>query len=269
MKLIVFAIVALSALGCAAQTQSSCNPEMPRYSEWSASHPFPVALPAAKQRELAAKLSGLSLGLSKEQVKGMVGAPDYVGDGSLQPNAVACMWIYNFADQSLSTEPKDKYMVLLGFDNAGKLEAIAPNHVDGVKPLQVTDESCEPDKSSAVAKIAEVVNEGKAYAASSDRQVKIQTGYQNLAVGMSADQLEGLLGKPDLVVVLPHGHAQGSWFVGEPCKRQMVYILRQSSNNPIDLDTSAIYLSLDERGRLYWAAPQNVGGLKAIGSPVQ
>lgn len=242
---------------------------MPRYSEWAASRHFPDVLTAAKQNELTDKLSRLSLGLTKEQAKGMVGPPDYVGDGSLQPNAIACIWIYSFTDQSPSTEPKDKHMVLLGFDSAGKLKAILPNQVAGVKILQVTDKSCEADAASSASTIAKVIDDGRVYTASSERQGKIRAGYPNLSVGMSADQLEGLLGKPDLVVVMPHGHAGSGWFVGEPCKRQMVYVLRQSSNNPIDPDTAAIYLSIDEHGRLFWASPQNVQGLKEIGSAVQ
>lgn len=169
MKLIVFTIGILLAFNCIAQTRSGCNPEMPRYSEWSASRHFPDVLTATKQNEVVARLSQLSLGLTKEKVKAIAGLPDYVGDGSSAPNAIACIWVYSFEDKSPSTEPKDKHLVLLGFGGSGELAAILPNHVEGVRVRQVTDKSCEPDNSNSTGTIAKVIGEGRVYTASSER----------------------------------------------------------------------------------------------------
>jgi|SRR5579871_209178 len=263
----LIATVLLLAGGAWAQSSSSCSPEMPRYTEWSASRHFPYELDSAKQKEMAAHLSALALGLSMQQVKAEAGVPDFVSDGSLQPNAVACMWLYVFEDQGPGSDSRQKHAVLLGFSQQGALTAVESQNVSDVKARPI-DKSCEPYASPTAGAIAERVDAGKAYVAPEQRQVKIRAGYSHLSLGMGVDEVESLLGSPDSVNVTPHGHVGNVWIPGEPCKRQLVYILRQNSSNPIDPETAAIYLTFDGE-KLFWAAPQNVEGLKTMGAPAQ
>ncbi|HZP25060.1 MAG TPA: hypothetical protein VFB04_16575 [Terriglobales bacterium] len=255
------------AAGAWAQVVSGCNPEMPRYTEWSASRHFPYQLDSVKQKELGDRLSGLSLGSSIQQVKAAAGVPDFVSDGSLQPNAVACMWLYVFEDQGPASDPRKKHAVVLGFSQQGALTAVESQKVNNVKAKPV-DTSCEPYASPTAGAIAEILGAGKAYVAPEQRQAKVRAGYSHLSLGMGVDEVESLLGSPDSVNVTSHGHVGNVWIPGEPCKRQFIYILRQNSSNPIDPETAAIYLTFD-RDKLFWAAPQNVEGLKTMGAPAQ
>ncbi len=269
MKLLTFSIMIFLVAACAGQTQSACNPEMPRYAEWSAAQHFPYLLSRQKQEARASSLSKLKLGLTKQQVQAVAGSPDYVADGALQPNAVACIWVYAFEDKAPSEDPKDKGLVVIGFTADGKLAALQPHKVNGILPMQVKDKSCEAGAETLGTLHTDDLAKGHPYEAVSQRQAQIRTAYPRLSLGMSIGKVVGLVGKPDLVSVQPHGHLGNVWIVGEPCQQQLVYVLRQSSNNPIDPNTVAIYFSFDEYGRLFWAAPQNVQGLKEIGSAVQ
>jgi hypothetical protein len=261
--------VALGGIPTGAQTQAAigCNPETPRYAEWAAAQHFPVHLSQQAQQALSAKLSQLQLGATRDEVKTKAGAPDYAADGSSAPNAIACMWIYNFDDSSASDQPKDKKVVLLGFTADGKLAILAPNQVPGLRILQLTDKSCTSAPISPESRLAKDLAAGKPYIASSDRQQRIRTAYVRLSIGDNIDVVESLLGTPDAVHVTSRGHIGTATFVNEPCKRQLEYVLRQSSTNPVDPATVAIYLTFDEQGKLFWGSPQNVEGLKTIGSP--
>lgn len=252
-----------------AQASSGCNPEMPRYAEWSASQHFPAHLSADKEKTRTSSLAELTLGMDRERIMSIVGAPDYVGDGSLEPNAIGCMWIYNFSDEAPATKPQDQSLVLLGFAADGKLVMLIPNKVAGIQTLQVTNKTCESKRIAPESRLARDLAAGKTYLASNERQEQVRSGYNRLSLGMSIDQAESLLGAPDAIHVTSHGHPSDAVFVGEPCKRQLEYILRQSSNNPIDPDTAAIYLTFDDQGRLFWGAPQNMEGLKTMGLPAQ
>ncbi len=250
------------------QTVSSCSPEVPRYAEWSASRHFPYERGAAKEQEMAAKLSQLTLGLSEQQVKAMVGSPDFANDGSLQPNAIACSWFYVFEDQGPTTDPMDKQVVALGFSDKGSLAAVRSAHVNGVKTLEPVDKSCEPYSSPTARTIKTMIDSGRLYVAQEDRQARIRAGYSHLSLGTSIEETELLLGSPDSVNVTRYGFVGSNLALGIPCKRQLVYILRQSSNNPLDPNTAAIYLTFD-KDKLFWAAPENVSGMQTIGSPTQ
>lgn len=264
--ILAIALVAISS-GAESKAAIGCNPDTPRYAEWAAAQRFPARLSQDAQQRLIANLGKLQLGATRDEVKARAGAPDYAADGSSAPNAVACMWIYNFDDLSASSEPKDKKVVLLGFTADGRLAILVPNQVPGVSILHATDESCTSAPISPESRLAKDLAAGKPYVASSDRQQRIRSGYARLSIGESIDAAESLLGTPDAIHVTSRGHTGTATFVNEPCKRQLEYILRQSSNNPIDPATVAIYLTFDDQGRLSWGVPQNVEGLKTIGSP--
>src|SRR5271166_500004 len=61
MRLALLGFAVILGISCAGQTQGGCSPDMPRYSEWSASQRFPVTLQAPEQQALAAKLAKLRL----------------------------------------------------------------------------------------------------------------------------------------------------------------------------------------------------------------
>jgi hypothetical protein len=146
---------------------------------------------------------------------------------------------------------------------------LIPNKVAGIHTLKVTNKTCESKMIATESQLARDLAAGKTYVASNERQKQVRAGYNRLSLGMSIDQAESLLGLPDAIHVTSPGHASDAVFAGEPCKRQLEYILRQSSNNPIDPDTAAVYLTFDDQGRLFWGAPQNMEGLKTMGSPTQ
>jgi len=269
MRWFALVLVVFPVLTCSAQKKPGCSPEIPRYSEWSAAQHFPNVLEAGRQQALASKLSQLTLHMSQAEVSALAGPPTYAADGALQPNAIACVWGYSFEDPGPSSGPAAKHRVTLGFTRDGSLAAIVPQRVDGVQILQLQDKSCAAGSPVSDSVAAETVAAGKTYVADSQRQAKVRAGYAGLSLGMSVDQVEDLLGKADWVSVRPHGHLPNVWFVGVPCQRQLAYILRQNSANPADANTVAVHLSFDENGRLFWAAPQNVEGLKAMGSAVQ
>jgi hypothetical protein len=261
---LVVSLALVSAMGALGQSVSSCNPEMLRYPEWSAARHFPYNLDTTKQQEIATGLSQLSLGLTTQQVKAAAGVPDFASDGSLQSNAVACLWFYIFEDPGPQADPKTKRAVLLGFSGEGRLVAVESQRVKSVKTLEPKHKSCEAYDSPTASTIAAAVNSGKPYIAPEHRQAKIRSGYGKLTLGMGVDETQSLLGAPDSINVTPHGQVGSAWILGTPCKRQLVYVLRQNSNNPVDPTMEAIYLTFDG-DKLFWAAPLNMQGMKTMG----
>ena len=239
-----------------AAVNSGCDPNMPRYAEWSAAQHFPVALSPDKQKARASSLARLKLGTDRAAVLSLVGAPDYVGDGSLEPNAIACMWIYSFSDESPTTPPAKKSVVMLGFTADGKLAMLVPNKITGIPILQLADKSCEAKRMSPDSELAKDLASGETYTATGEKQRQIRTGYRRLSLGMTIDEVESLMGIPDLIHITSRGHIGSAVYVNEPCKRQLEYVLRQSSDNPIDPATSAIYLTFDDQGRFFWEYPR-------------
>ena len=268
MRQIALGLIVFSTLTCSAQPRATCSPEVPRYSQWSASQQFPYALEAGKQQALAAKLAQLTLGMSREEVQALAGPPTYAADGASLPKAVACVWGYSFEDQGPSGGPASKRRVIVGFSSTGYLAAIVPQGVEGVQPLQLRDKSCENDRPGSNSTVSKTVAAGKTYIADEQRQAKVRAGYTGLSLGMSVDQVESLLGKADWVSAQPHPHAPNVWVVGEPCQQRLAYILRQSIG-PADSNAVAVYLTFDDKGHLSSTRPQNVEGLKPIGSAVQ
>ena len=261
-------LVLLSSAGARGQRISSCNPELPRYPEWSAALHFPYSLNATREQEVATRLSQLTLGLTSPQVKAAVGSPDFASDGALQSNAVACLWFYIFDDPGPKADAKSKRAVLLGFSGAGRLVAVESQKVKGVKTLEPKDKSCEAYVSPTASNIAAAVNSGKPYVATEQRQDRIRSGYAKLTLGMGVDETQSLLGAPDSINITPHSQVGNAWVLGVPCKRQLVYVLRQTNSNPVDPSIEAIYLTFDG-DKLFWAAPLNVQGLRNIGAAAQ
>ena len=263
MRLALLGFAVILGISCAGQTQGGCSPDMPRYSEWSASQRFPVTLQAPEQQALAAKLAKLRLGMSMDEVKAVAGAPSYVADGERRPYAVACFWAYSFDDPG----PKGSIskVVQLGFTRSGTLAIVMPVRVEGVGPSAIVDASCEADTANSSSAVSQAMNAGKIYLADRQRQAKVMSGHAELTLGMSIQEVENLLGKPGLVLVIPHGDAP--FLLGRPCQHELKYIFRQQGQDLADSKTIAISIYFDDNGKLFWARAQNVKGAKEIGKP--
>ena len=266
MKSAVLGLVIMLPLSCVAQNPARCSPELPRYAQWSAAQHFPVVLDPQSQQALAAKLARVALGMSMDQVRALAGPPTYVADGTLQPHAVACVWGYSFEDSGPAEPIGAKHRVIVGFAQDGTVAAIVPQRVEGIQLSQVQDRSCEADSPNPAAALSQAVAAGKPYVADNLRQAEVRSGYPALSLGMSIRQVENLLGKADWQVAKPHPHPPQVWVAGEPCGHELAYIFRLEGNNLEDPKTVGIYLSFDDKGGLVRATPQNLEGLKTMGS---
>ena len=109
---------------------------------------------------------------------------------------------------------------------------------------------------------------GEPYSVPAERKEQVLRNYPKLQIGMSLEEVEKSLGKPDFSNPLPPAHlANTPELIGQRCGDQVAYILKKTSENMSDLQDVAIYLFFSRDGVLYWAAPQNVPSLKGLGSP--
>ena|ERR1017187_7598305 len=111
---------------------------------------------------------------------------------------------------------------------------------------------------------------GSPYVVDGKRKQQIVGNYQELKLNMSAKQAEMLLGQPDFAA--PHPAARLS--TSPPpakvnCTNQIAYILKKTNENMADMADVAVYLFFSPEDKLYWASPQNIPELKALGSPVK
>ncbi|MCU1312236.1 MAG: hypothetical protein JWO20_3361 [Candidatus Angelobacter sp.] len=111
---------------------------------------------------------------------------------------------------------------------------------------------------------------GKQYTASASRRKQILENYDKVKTGMSRPEIEKLLGSPDVeerfrspkVYAQPNPDA-----VKQLCGHQWVYLLSKLDVEIADMKDEGIYLSFDDDGKLTWASPLNVKGLKQKGFP--
>ena len=89
-----------------------------------------------------------------------------------------------------------------------------------------------------------------------------------MKLNMSAKEVEQLLGKPDFASPKPAARLSTSPASSSPsCTKQIAYAFEKNSGNTADMSEVALYLFLTADDKLYWAAPQNIPGLQAMGSP--
>ena len=106
------------------------------------------------------------------------------------------------------------------------------------------------------------------YSISAERKVRIIGNYSKLAIGMTLEEVERLLGDPDFSNPLPPPRqANLPEPIGVRCVDQVAYIFAKSTENMSDVQDVALYLFFWRNGALYWAAPQNMPNLKQLGSP--
>ena len=87
---------------------------------------------------------------------------------------------------------------------------------------------------------------------------------------MSLGEVQKLLGKPDFSKPLPAARLTTALAPSEPvCSNQVAYIFRKNGENMADMADVAIFLFFSEDDKLYWASPQNLPGLKPLGSPTE
>jgi len=109
---------------------------------------------------------------------------------------------------------------------------------------------------------------GEPYFAPSKRREQVLDHYSKLALQMSLEEVEKLLGRPDFSTPRPAARLASTPEPKEQqCMSQVAYILKKNSGNMADVEDVAIYLFFSESGKLYWAAPQNLPNLEPLGSP--
>jgi hypothetical protein len=110
--------------------------------------------------------------------------------------------------------------------------------------------------------------QGEPYAAAERRKQQMMSNYPKLKLQMSIADVERVLGKPDFATGTPVPRlATTPEPADKRCSVETAYILKKNGENMTDLTDVAIYLFFSRDGKLYWAAPQNVPNLNAIGSP--
>src|SRR5437879_3315919 len=105
---------------------------------------------------------------------------------------------------------------------------------------------------------------GKAYYASSTRVKQIKENYSKLQIGMKREEVEKLLAAPDFE---DPGISRTYSEKRRWCGYQWGYYVSKTDINQAAMDDEGVFLSFDSSGKLTWAAPQNLKGLKQKGSP--
>lgn len=109
--------------------------------------------------------------------------------------------------------------------------------------------------------------DGGQYVAEDSRK-EVVSGYSKLKLNMAARQVGDLLGKPDFAVSLyPARLSTAPPPANVKCPNEVAYVLRKKSENMADTSDVAVYLFFTADDKLYWAQPQNIPSLKAIGAP--
>ena len=109
---------------------------------------------------------------------------------------------------------------------------------------------------------------GGPYVVAQSRRQELLNQYPKLKLAMSMAEVERYLGKPDFAWGRPIARlATAPEPTDKRCNIQTAYIVRKNDENMTDLEDVAIYLFYSRDGKLYWASPQNLPGLKQMGSP--
>jgi len=110
--------------------------------------------------------------------------------------------------------------------------------------------------------------QGETYVAPDKRKQQILNGYPKIKLQMSLEEVEKFLSQPDFSAPLPAARLATSPEPAEAsCSNQIAFIVKKSSENMADTADVAVYLLFSRNGNLYWAVPQNISGLRQLGSP--
>lgn len=111
---------------------------------------------------------------------------------------------------------------------------------------------------------------GKEFVASPARKKQILEKYSEIRVGMSREEVEKVLGRPDYEqrFKTPEVSPQNNPDAKKRCGYLWAYDISKTDINQAALDDVAVFLSFDSSGRLSWASPINIKELKQKGSPL-
>jgi len=110
---------------------------------------------------------------------------------------------------------------------------------------------------------------GEPYVAAQSRQQELLNKYPKLKLAMSMTEVERYLGKPDFAEGKPIARlANAPEPTDKRCNIETAYIVKKNGENMADIEDVAIYFFYSRDGKLYWASPQNLPGLKQMGSPM-
>jgi hypothetical protein len=109
---------------------------------------------------------------------------------------------------------------------------------------------------------------GEPFVAPDKKKQQILQDYSRLKVAMSREEVEKVLGNPDFSSPRPAARlATAPEPTEQVCSSEFAYVITKKTENMADLDDVAVYLLFTEAGKLYWAIPQNLPGLKPLGAP--
>jgi hypothetical protein len=253
-----------------AQTRSNvCNPEIPRYQNWAKQQQMSYIAPAQRQKELTINYAKMNLGMSQQETIGQLGSPDYAIDGSPDPTQITCIWGYAL-EESRNQSGSRHQGILVAFNGNGSVVVLEPEGLPHLKPLREVNKSCKSDLVNYAAWFRSTgLPQGQAYSIDPGRKSQIVARYPRLTLGMNRSEAQDLLGKPDFEEITRLGAQKDVWNPKQVCTRQLAYMVTQIGDNLTDPNSVGLFLSFDEEDKLFWASPQNIPGLKALGSPVQ
>ena len=113
--------------------------------------------------------------------------------------------------------------------------------------------------------------------ATESRKQAILSGFEKVKIGMTTGEVEKLMTSPDFERIGRLSGVSGSMTTGRPpemdigkgrCWYEWAYYISKSDLNPASSNDVGIFLQFSPDGKLYWASPFNVRGLKQKGSPL-
>lgn len=270
MRKVVFLGMVILAAATAAQAQRRvCDSDVPRYRDWVDAQRLPYVAGDQRQKELTINYPKLKLGMTRQDVMGLLGSPDYAADGSPNPSEINCAWGYAVEDSG--SQPGAEHRgILVGFDGTGSLVSLEPNGLQGLKPVREVDGSCKRELVDYGTWFRGTgLPQGTPHVIDTNRKATLLGHWTNLSLGMSRAEAEIALGKADFEQITPRGGPKYTWSPKVVCMRQLAYIVSQTGDNLADTSTQGLYLSFDQHDRLFWASSQNVVGLKSLGAPME
>jgi hypothetical protein len=97
------------------------------------------------------------------------------------------------------------------------------------------------------------------YVARAERQAQIVAGFSNLSVGQSREDVRDALGPPDIARP-DYGKAYNSPLLGWSYMYRIK--MRAGGTNEV-----CVEVFFDPAGKLKWAVPERIAGLKEVGGP--
>lgn len=102
------------------------------------------------------------------------------------------------------------------------------------------------------------------YEPSGPKKEKILKGFQSLRLKMRQEEVLTLLGEPD-AEDLSYNKTQGGIFLESSWA---YYLHRHEPELANEIYDMGIFVYFDTSGKLYWAVPDGIKGLTAVGSPL-